>query len=76
MRALSAFILVVLLLFYPAVPAAAQADSATRADFVLALWTAFGAVPYEDTARFSDVPHNRPYTAAICWAADLNLVRG
>ncbi|MEG1720969.1 MAG: hypothetical protein RR281_04605, partial [Pseudoflavonifractor sp.] len=63
MRVLLAFILVALLIFYPAAPAAAQADGATRADFVLALWTAFGAVPYEDTARFCDVPHNRPYTA-------------
>ena len=38
----------------------------TRGEFTVALWEAFGGVPYEDTGVFYDVSHNRPDTAAIC----------
>lgn len=48
----------------------------TRGEFTVSLWDAFGGVPYEDTGVFYDVSHNRPDTAAICWAADMGFLLG
>ena len=46
-----------LLLLTLLLPAAAAAQSpVTRAQFVAALWTCSGAVPYDANGPFSDVP--------------------
>lgn len=71
----AAFALLSLLFVGSAVPAA-QSPPVTRGEFVSALWAQWGAVPYEDTRIFYDVPHNAPETTAVCWAADLGLTKG
>ena len=54
----------------------ATSEPVTRGQFTVALWEAFGGVPYEDTGVFYDVSHNRPDTAAIFWAADMGFLLG
>ena len=54
----------------------AASEPVTRGEFTVALWESFGGVPYEATGVFYDVSHNRPDTAAICWAADMGFVLG
>ena len=54
----------------------AASEPVTRGEFTVALWESFGGVPYGDTGVFYDVSHNRPDTAAICWAADMGFVLG
>lgn len=59
------------------IPASAYGCSpATRGQFVQALYAQWGAVPYEDTFYFTDVAHDTPYTAAVCWAHDSGFVNG
>lgn len=65
-----------LLFFCAAALASGPSVPVTRGGFVEALWTAWGAVPYEDTRVFSDVGHNESYTTAVCWAHGLGLVNG
>ncbi len=73
MRRLLAFFLAVLALLTPSAMASAPVS---RGEFVQALWELWGSVPYEDTFAFSDLPHDTPYTSAVCWAHDLGLVLG
>lgn len=73
MRRLLACLAAALLLLTPAAFAAAPMS---RGEFVQALWELWGSVPYEDTFLFSDLPHDTPYTSAVCWAHDLGLVLG
>ena len=66
-----------LLLLTLLLPAAAAAQSpVTRAQFVAALWTCSGAVPYDANGPFSDVNPNSPGATAVAWAYDLGIVRG
>ena len=44
--------------------------------FVAALWTCSGAVPYDANGPFSDVNPNSPGATAVAWAYDLGIVRG
>ena len=61
-----------LLLLTLLLPAAAAAQSpVTRAQFVAALWTCSGAVPYDANGPFSDVNPNSPGATAVAWAYDL-----
>ena len=66
-----------LLLLTLLLPAAAAAQSpVTRVQFVAALWTCSGAVPYDANGPFSDVNPNSPGATAVAWAYDLGIVRG
>lgn len=77
MRHMIAFLLATFLLFYPALPMArADEPPVTRAAFVESLWRQLGALPFEDTFAFSDVPSEQSYTNAICWAYYEGLVKG
>ncbi len=61
-----------LLLLTLLLPAAAAAQSpVTRVQFVAALWTCSGAVPYDANGPFSDVNPNSPGATAVAWAYDL-----
>lgn len=75
MKRLSALLLALILLC-PAHAADAPPPPVTRGQFVYALWAHWGSVPYRNTACFSDVSADAPYTAAVCWAHDLGLVLG
>lgn len=75
MKRMLAFLLTVLILL-SAMPSALAQSAVSRGEFVQALWELWGSVPYEDTFTFSDLPHDTPYTSAVCWAHDLGLVLG
>ena len=63
-----------LLLLTLLLPAAAAAQSPfTRVQFVAALWTCSGAVPYDANGPFSDVNPNSPGATAVAWAYDLGI---
>ena len=66
-----------LLLLTLLLPAAAAAQSpVTRVQFVAALWTCSGAVPYDANGPFSDVNPNSPGATAVAWAYDLGIAPG
>ena len=57
---------------HPAAPCGGSAQSpVTRVQFVAALWTCSGAVPYDANGPFSDVNPNSPGATAVAWAYDL-----
>ncbi len=72
MRQFAALFLTLCLMLAPV----RAAEVVPRGEFVQELWTLWGSVPYEDTFRFTDLPHDTPYTSAVCWAHDLGLVLG
>lgn len=48
----------------------------TRAEYVYALWRAFGSPQVEETGRFDDVEPGSPYEMAVEWALAYNITAG
>ena len=66
-----------LLLPHPAAPCGGSSQSpVTRAQFVAALWTCSGAVPYDANGPFLRCESQLPGATAVAWASDLGIVRG
>ncbi|MDR0916858.1 MAG: metallophosphoesterase family protein [Oscillospiraceae bacterium] len=51
-------------------------ESVTRAEYVDMLWRSVGSPVVEGVERFTDVPQNSPYAAAIAWARSAGIVVG
>ena len=71
-----AALLLLLLLLFPKVRAAAGEGTVTRGNFVVLLWESAGAVPYDAATTFTDVPRDHACAQALGWAAARDLVRG
>lgn len=71
-----AALLLLLLLLFPKVRAAAGEGTVTRGAFVVLLWESAGAVPYDAAVSFTDVPRDHDCAQALGWAAARDLVRG
>ena len=71
-----AALLLLLLLLFPKVRAAAGEGTVTRGTFVILLWESAGAVPYDAAVSFTDVPRDHDCAQALGWAAARDLVRG
>lgn len=50
--------------------------SATRAEFVLALWRMSGKPAAEDASPFADIASNAEYRAAVDWAYEAGITKG
>ena len=63
-----AALLLLLLLLFPKVRAAAGEGTVTRGNFVVLLWESAGAVPYDAATTFTDVSRDHACAQALGWA--------
>ena len=73
---ISAALLLLFLLLFPRVRAAAAPAAITRGEFVVLLWESAGAVPGDAAQGFSDVLKDDDCSTAVGWAAERRLVLG
>ena len=72
----SALSLILLLLWFPSIPAYAADPPVTRGQFAVLLWQSEGGVPFDKTAHpFTDLPDDEE-AQAVAWAYNAGLVQG